>query len=99
MKPLVARMSEELAKASRLFYTRPMDTILTVREVAELLRVSRSTIYQLLKEQRIPAFRIGFDWRFNEQAIEQWVAKRGCADERPSNVRPVKRNSMLNLLT
>jgi excisionase family DNA binding protein len=43
--------------------------ILTVEEVCELLRVDRSTIYRLVKEGRIPAFRIGSDWRFRKEGI------------------------------
>jgi excisionase family DNA binding protein len=38
--------------------------ILTVKEVSELLRVSPSTVYKLTRESRIPAFKIGSDWRF-----------------------------------
>jgi excisionase family DNA binding protein len=49
-----------------------MDTILTVGEVAEFLRVHRSTIYRLLKHGRIPAFRVGSDWRFNLDTIDRW---------------------------
>jgi len=47
--------------------------ILTVAEVAEYLRVHRSTIYRLLKSGGIPAFRVGSDWRFNSEAIDRWL--------------------------
>jgi excisionase family DNA binding protein len=47
--------------------------VLTVREVAIVLHVHSSTIYRLLKEHKIPAFRIGSDWRFNEEAIGDWI--------------------------
>jgi excisionase family DNA binding protein len=46
--------------------------VLTLREVAEVLRVHPSTVYRLLKERRIPAFRIGSDWRFNLEQIDRW---------------------------
>jgi excisionase family DNA binding protein len=27
----------------------------------------------LLREQKLPAFRIGSDWRFNREEIERWM--------------------------
>jgi excisionase family DNA binding protein len=49
--------------------------VLTVTEVCDYLRVHRSTIYRLLKRGELPAFRIGSDWRFNVEAIDQWRLK------------------------
>jgi excisionase family DNA binding protein len=46
--------------------------LMTVTEVAEYLRCHPSTIYKLLKKGEIPAFRIGADWRFKPEAIDQW---------------------------
>lgn len=46
--------------------------VLTVRELAEYLRVHPSTIYRLLKARRLPGFRIGSDWRFNVEAVDRW---------------------------
>jgi excisionase family DNA binding protein len=47
--------------------------VLTVKEVSELLRVNPSTIYRLTKEGRIPAFKIGSDWRFRKEGIVRWM--------------------------
>jgi excisionase family DNA binding protein len=52
-------------------YTSP-SKLMTVREVCDYLRVSRATIYRLLKENQIPAFRLGSDWRFNIEQIDDW---------------------------
>lgn len=46
--------------------------ILTVTELSEYLHVHRTTIYRMLREGNLPGFRIGSDWRFNLDAIEQW---------------------------
>jgi excisionase family DNA binding protein len=46
--------------------------IITVGELAEYLHVHRSTIYRLLKHSQLPGFRIGSDWRFDIDAIDQW---------------------------
>jgi excisionase family DNA binding protein len=48
--------------------------VLTVREVSEYLRVHPSTVYRLLRQHQLPAFRVGSDWRFNVEAIDRWRA-------------------------
>ncbi len=40
-------------------------SLLTVDEVADLLRASPAMIYRLLKRGEIPGFKIGGDWRFD----------------------------------
>ena len=52
-----------------------MAKVLTAGEVADFLHIHTSTVYRLLKNRRIPAFRMGSDWRFNQESIEQWVKK------------------------
>jgi excisionase family DNA binding protein len=49
--------------------------VLTIPEVSEYLRVSRQTIYRLLRRGDIPAFRIGGDWRFNIEDLGHWIEK------------------------
>jgi excisionase family DNA binding protein len=50
--------------------------ILTVRELAQCLKVHPSTVYRLLKTGQLPAFRIGSDWRFNVEEIDHWLHER-----------------------
>ena len=50
----------------------PQGKIMTVRELAEYLRVHPSTIYRLLRHGTLPAFRVGSDWRFSREAIDLW---------------------------
>jgi excisionase family DNA binding protein len=48
--------------------------VLTVKEVAALLRVNYTTVYKLAKDGRIPSsFRIGTKWRFRRDVIERWM--------------------------
>ncbi len=49
--------------------------VLTVQEVSRYLKVHPSTIYRMLKRNELPAFRVGSDWRFTVEAIDQWRAK------------------------
>jgi excisionase family DNA binding protein len=51
-------------------------TVMTLQEVAEYLRVTRSTIHMLLKRIEIPAFRIGRHWRFKVEEIDRWYTSR-----------------------
>ena len=53
--------------------------VLTVSELSEYLRVHRSTIYRLLKKGQLPGFKIGSDWRFNVEAIDEWRLQQGAA--------------------
>lgn len=50
------------------------DEILTIREVAELLRINEKTAYRLAAEGEIPGFKVGGSWRFKRQDIDLWIA-------------------------
>jgi len=53
--------------------------ILTLRETAEYLCCSRMTIYRLLRQGDIPAFRIGIArgaWRFMREPLDNWMESR-----------------------
>ena len=52
-----------------------MIQVLTVKEVCDLLRVHQTTLYRLIKAGGIPSFKIGGDWRFQEDLIERWMAE------------------------
>jgi excisionase family DNA binding protein len=52
-----------------------MATLMRLEEVAQLLHVHPTTIYRLLKNRSIPAFRVGSEWRFNQESIERWMSK------------------------
>jgi excisionase family DNA binding protein len=51
-----------------------MDSVLTVQDVAQYLKLNPSTVYRLLKEKQLPAFKIGSEWRFNRGSIDRWRA-------------------------
>lgn len=52
--------------------------IMTARELASYLRVHTSTIYLLLRQRKLPGFKVGSSWRFKRLAIEEWLARRQC---------------------
>lgn len=47
--------------------------VLTIKDVAEYLSVHPMTIYKYVKEGRIPAFKIGVNWRIREDSIQKWI--------------------------
>lgn len=47
-----------------------LEASMTVPEVAKLLRMSRQTIYNMIREGRIPHFRIGTKVRFNRADLD-----------------------------
>lgn len=48
-------------------------TLLTVREVAELLRVHQRTAYRLITGGSIKAIKIGSQWRVPEGALMEFI--------------------------
>ncbi|MGH7907269.1 MAG: helix-turn-helix domain-containing protein [Candidatus Binataceae bacterium] len=46
--------------------------VLTVKELSGYLKVHPSTIYRQLRFGRLPAFKVGSDWRFNVESIDRW---------------------------
>jgi excisionase family DNA binding protein len=50
------------------------DEVLTAREVAELLKMPVSTIYQLARRGELPASRLGRTWRFLRPRLEDLLA-------------------------
>jgi excisionase family DNA binding protein len=47
---------------------------MTAQEVAELLRVPRSTIYELARSRRIPFVKVGRRTLFVQQTLLEWIA-------------------------
>ncbi|MGE5226876.1 MAG: helix-turn-helix domain-containing protein [Planctomycetaceae bacterium] len=50
--------------------------LLTVSEVADLLRVSKMTVYRLIKEGSIGSLRVGRSYRLREDDVDDYLSKR-----------------------
>lgn len=48
--------------------------LMTAQEVAELLRVPRSTVYELARNRRIPFLKVGRRTLFAQQTLLDWIA-------------------------
>ena len=47
--------------------------IITIREVADYLKLTKKTAYRLVAEGKIPGFKVGGSWRFRRSEIEKWI--------------------------
>lgn len=59
--------------------------ILTIKQVADYLKVTERTIYRLAAAKQIPAFKVGGTWRFSRAEINQWIQRQqedGEADKK-----------------
>lgn len=57
--------------------------IMTMKEVAEYLKINDKTAYKLAADGKIPGFKVGGAWRFKKSEIDSWIAdqgKRGAAE-------------------
>jgi len=52
-----------------------MDKWLTLEQIAEYLQMSTSSIYKMAQAGKIPAYKVGRQWRFKKEEIDQWVEK------------------------
>jgi len=46
---------------------------LTLQDLSELLRIKERTLYQWAQQGKLPAFKLGNQWRFDRQEIDIWI--------------------------
>lgn len=55
-------------------HPRARDQALTAMEVAAHLKVSRRTVYRMLRSRGLPGFRMGKQWRFERAQLRSWLS-------------------------
>jgi excisionase family DNA binding protein len=62
-----------------------LEKVLTVREACAYLKISRATMYRMIKRKQFPAFRLSSgqagDWRINLEDLDRWLQHKttsGC---------------------
>jgi excisionase family DNA binding protein len=53
-----------------------LSEILTVRDVAEQLKIHPSTVYRMARAGELPMFRLSFDWRIRQDVLDSWIDER-----------------------
>jgi excisionase family DNA binding protein len=69
------------------------DEILTVAELAQLLKVAERTVYTMAQNAEIPCFKVRGQWRFRKHDIDAWITE--FVDSHHRN-RPAGRNKRLS---
>ncbi|MER2513531.1 MAG: PocR ligand-binding domain-containing protein [Nitrosomonas ureae] len=63
------------------------DRLMTTRELQQVLKLDRVTIYRMVKDGELPARRVGGQWRFSAAAINEWLAApAGKTEPQPASV-------------
>jgi excisionase family DNA binding protein len=52
------------------------DELLTVAETCRYLKIAPRTLYRYIQNQRLPAFKLGKEWRFVRSDLVQWLRQR-----------------------
>jgi excisionase family DNA binding protein len=50
---------------------------LTTEQVATYLRIDKFTLYRFVTQKKIPAFKVGNQWRFKKKLLDEWL-KNNC---------------------
>lgn len=59
--------------------------IMTAKEVAQYLSIHPLTVHKYAREGKIPAFKIGTDWRFHKKSLEKWIHQKSTFNFGRSN--------------
>lgn len=47
--------------------------IMTIKELADYLKIAEKTAYRFALEKKIPGFKVGNAWRFRKSEINEWI--------------------------
>jgi excisionase family DNA binding protein len=76
-----------------------MKQILVASEIADLLRVDKQRIYELVRRNAIPVIRIGQrQYRFDAEAIYDWIANGGNSKNPNTSLETIKDVSQKKIL-
>ena len=59
--------------------------VMTAKEVAQYLSIHLLTVHKYAREGKIPAFKIGTDWRFHKKSLKTWIHQKTTSNLSRSN--------------
>ena len=74
------------------------EVFLTTEEVLEYLQINLRTVYRLIKAGKIPAVRVGRQWRFRKRDIDAWLDSQGTKPAGQAPVVPAQRTGRARVL-
>lgn len=60
--------------------------IMTIREVANYLKLNEKTTYRLVSDGKIPGFKVGGAWRFRKAEIDRWIEEQERNNQKSDEV-------------
>ena len=61
---------------------KPVPEVMTIDDLARYLQVSKSSLYKLAQEGRVPGQKVGRHWRFSKDAVDRWLQRRSMGAEK-----------------
>jgi excisionase family DNA binding protein len=61
---------------------------MTIDDLSSYLQVSKSTLYKLCQEGKVPGQKVGRHWRFSRQAVDAWLRAEPLGEPREKSSRP-----------
>ena len=58
-----------------------MDNLMTIKEAAKYLRLNYMTVYKLVQKSRIPAAKVGGNWRLKKEILDDWLMRQTMGGE------------------
>ena len=62
------------------------EELMTVKELSQYIHVNRMTVYKLARKGKMPAVKIGSEWRFKKKQIDDWLENRSEAGKEEEEV-------------
>jgi excisionase family DNA binding protein len=56
---------------------------MTTDEVAKYLRISKASVYRLVRNKEIPVSKIGQQLRFRKDVVDNWLSKKESESQKP----------------
>src|SRR5436853_1324986 len=78
-----------------------LENVLTIREVADLLKINEKTVYKLAAASKIPGMKVGGSWRFDRATITSWIRTKAASgmdaadDHESDSTEPVETASVV----
>ena len=65
---------------------------LSIEDVARCFGVNATTVYRLAQRGKLPAFKVGNQWRFSKAMLDEWVSEQAAAEHTRAPKRPRRDN-------
>ena len=66
-------LSSTQTRSKPMMISSTRELVLTVADVAVYLKIPKATVYKLVRQEKIPAHKVGKHWRFILDELESWL--------------------------